>query len=560
MILKEKKINEKVYDHLIANGIHPALASLFAARNIKDSDDLDYRLDKLLPPNLLTSNIEAGEYLADVIKDNKKIVIVGDYDADGATATACGMLGLKRFGADVDFIVPNRFEDGYGLTPKIVKLASKKKPDLIITVDNGIASIEGVETALALDIEVLITDHHLPTDSTPKAKFIINPNKKNCIFPSKNLCGVGVMFYLLLSLRMAFRKKNIYTDSNEPILSDLLDLVALGTVADLVKLDFNNRTLVKFGLSVIRSGKCNYGIRAILSLVKKDCTNIRSSDLSFLIAPKLNAAGRLDDMTLGIECLLSENLNSALIVAKKLIHFNEKRKFIENEMKHSALLALSNISIENKYSVVMFQNEWHQGVVGILASRIKEKYFRPCIIFAKGDDGFLKGSGRSIPSLNLRDALDLLLKKSPNLIEKFGGHSMAAGLTIKESNFNLFCEEFEKITRELISPDELNLVLEYDKAIHLDYFDFKTAKMINSEVWGQGFPAPVYVDSFDVVQQKTIAEKHTKCLLRKDNNIKAIFFNYKDTLPDRIKVAYSIDASEFGGNQDLQLIIQKLII
>jgi len=559
MEYKEKKINIDLYKKFIHGGLHPVLSSLFSARNIKDINEVDYQLDKLLAPELLVSNLDAGEFLMHAINNKKNIIVVGDYDTDGATATACAVLGLRKFGAIVDFIVPNRFEFGYGLTPEIVKLAAQRCPDVIVTVDNGVASISGVEAANDLGIDVLITDHHLPGDQLPNARYIVNPNQKLCTFPSKNLCGVGVMFYVLLSVRAAFRKCNTYKNKEQPILSDLLDLVALGTIADLVNLDLNNRILIKFGLDIIKTGKCNFGIKALINLTKKQPSNIKTSDLSFMIAPKLNAAGRLDDMTLGIQCLIADDIYSATTLAKKLIHLNEQRKFIENEMKETAMSSLTDYKVGNQFSIVMFDKSWHQGVIGILASRLKEKYYRPIIIFAKGENGFLKGSGRSILSYHLRDALDTLTKRYPDLIKTFGGHAMAAGLTIREENFDEFCKVFEGLTKELLNPEDLNLIIEIDKPISSEHLNYKTAKIINNEVWGMGFPFPIFLDTFDVIQQKIIASKHSKCILRKKNNYEAIFFNYTRDLPDRITITYSIEANEFNNNQSLQLIIRNLI-
>ena len=557
MEFRERGFDKDIYNDLVSKGFNPALSNIFSARNIKSSSDIEYQLDKLLSPDLLKSNIDVGKFLMQAITAKQKIVVVGDYDADGATATACCVLGLRKFGANIDFIVPNRFEFGYGLTPKIVRLASKKSPDIIITVDNGIASIDGVEEANKLGITVVVTDHHLPSKQLPNALYIVNPNQKYCTFPSKSLCGVGVIFYVLLSTRIAFRDTSFFENRLEPNLADLLDLVALGTVADLVPLDFNNRILVKFGLDKINSNSCNFGIRAILAL-NKNTKIVKSTDLSFVIAPKLNAAGRLDDMTLGIQCLLSDNMDSANNLAKKLNAFNEKRKFIEQEMKEKALLILTEPNIKNCYSVTMFDPSWHQGVIGILAARIKEKYYRPTIIFAEGGAGLLKGSGRSISSYHLRDALDLISKRNPNLIHTFGGHAMAIGLTIKSENFKIFSKEFESVSRELIQKEDLNLIIEVDKEIPSNYFNYETAKVINSQIWGQGFPAPIFFGTFDVLDQKVIAEKHTKCILYNKNKYNAIFFNSIQALPDRMSISYSVDANEFNNKKSLQIIIKNL--
>jgi single-stranded-DNA-specific exonuclease len=558
MRLQEKIIDPKIYDSLVSKGINPALSSLFASRDISSVDDIDYKLDKLLSPDLLKSIKEASNLLIDKIDAKQKIVIIGDYDADGATATACGYLGLKKFGADVDFIVPNRFKFGYGLTPEIVDLANKKEPSLIVTVDNGIASIAGVRRAKSYGIDVIITDHHLPAEELPDANFIVNPNQNSCNFPSKNLCGVGVIFYVLLSLRIELRKINRFDIQPEPVLSDLLDLVALGTVADLVKLDFNNRVLVNYGIKRIRSGNCNLGIEALARLSNKKLTDIKTSDLSFSIAPKINAAGRLDDISVGIKCLISRDNNEAEKYAKQLGALNEQRKLVENEMKDAALTILSECIVKDNYTIAMYDEKWHQGVVGILASRLKEKYYRPTIIFAQDANGNLKGSGRSIASFHLRDALDLVSKKNPNLILSFGGHAMAAGLSIKINNFKVFCSEFEIIAKELLSPDKLNLIIEFDKSIPKKYLNHETIRAINSQVWGQGFPIPVFFGVFDVVRQEIVAAKHNKCILKKEDcSYDAIFFNFSGELADRIEVIYTIELNEFNQKSTIQFIIKS---
>lgn len=558
MYLKEKTIDPIIYDSLLSKGINPALSSLFASRDINSIDDIDYKLDKLLAPGLLKSVREASNLLINKINTKQKIIIVGDYDADGATATACGYLGLRKFGADVDFIVPNRFEFGYGLTPEIVDLAYKLKPSLIVTVDNGMASIAGVKKAKSYGIDVLITDHHLPAKKLPDANFIVNPNQDSCKFPSKNLCGVGVIFYVLLSLRIELRKVNKFTMQTEPILSDLLDLVALGTIADLVKLDFNNRILVNFGIKKIRSSNCNFGIKALARLSKKKLKDIKTSDLSFSIAPKINAAGRLDDIAIGIKCLISSNENEAEGYAKQLIAFNEQRKYVEKKMKDTALSSLSECIVKDNFTITMFDVNWHQGVIGILAARLKEKYYRPTIIFAKDDNNLLKGSGRSISSFHLKDALDSVSKKNPDLILTFGGHAMAAGLTIKEDNFKIFCSEFEFVARKLLSKDDLNLTIEFDKSLPLEYLNHKSIKDINSQIWGQGFPAPVFFGIFDVVKQEIIANNHNKCVLKNDyGKYDAIFFNFSRVLADRIEIIYTIEINNFNQNSSIQLIIKS---
>lgn len=561
MLHKEKNVDSKIFNSFIKNGTNPVLSNLFAARDIKSIQDVDYSFDKLISPDLLKSGKDAANLLIDKINRKEKIIIIGDYDADGATATACAFLGLKKFGANVDFIVPNRFKYGYGLTPDIVDLAYKKNPGLILTVDNGIASIEGVKKANTYGIDVVITDHHLPGDKLPDTKFIVNPNQLSCKFPSKNLCGAGVIFYVLILVRSEIRNKKNYDNDYkmaEPSLGDLIDLVALGTIADLVKLDFNNRVLVNFGIKKIRSGSCNFGIEAILNLSKKKFTDVKTSDLSYLIAPKINAAGRLSDMSIGIKCLIAKNKNEATIYANKLNIINQQRKIIEDKMKKEAFSILDNHSINNTYSISLFDKQWHQGVIGIVASRLKERYFRPTIIFAQDEAGNLKGSGRSIPNFHLRDALDLISKKNPSLIITFGGHAMAAGLSIRKENFPLFCSEFELIAEKYLSPNDLKIIIENDKAIPKEYMNIETIKEINSQIWGQGFPAPVFFGVFDVISQEIIAKKHNKSILENINGqYEAIFFNFSNELADRIEIIYTLEINEFNNKSLIQLIIMS---
>ncbi len=556
---KLRKKNTILEKELIEFEIHKTLASILSTRAIDSVSDIDYKLEKLIPHGQLSFAESSANYILDVILANKKILIIGDYDADGATASACAILGLKKFGANVDFLVPNRFEDGYGLSVSIAKKALSQKPDLIITVDNGIASLEGVEYARAHNVDVIITDHHLPGDTLPNANFIINPNQRDCQFPSKNLCGVGVIFYLLIAMKSEAIRRNIFNQNDAPRLSDLLDIVCLGTIADLVKLDFNNRLLVKFGMQIIRSGEGNFGIKAITQLSKRQLQNLKTSDLSFVIAPKLNAAGRLDDMTLGIKCLLAKDLDEALFLARELVSLNSERRQIENEMKESALSQSILGELDNKKAIALYDESWHQGVIGILASRIKEKFYRPTIIFAKDDAGCLKGSGRSIRNFHLRDAIDLVSKKHPDLILSFGGHAMAAGLTIKDNNFDLFNKEFESVASDLLNDNDLSLVFEVDHSI-LDEINLDDINLINSEIWGQGFPTPIFCDTFEVLEQTSIGDKHIKCTLKyKKKKYTAMYFNYEHRLADKIEAIYEIDINRFSGREEIQLILRQII-
>jgi single-stranded-DNA-specific exonuclease len=467
--------------------------------------------------------------------------------------------GLRKFGAVVDFLVPNRFEYGYGLTPEIVTLAATQQPDVIITVDNGIASVEGVAAANKLGIQVLITDHHLPGQQTPEAACIINPNQHGCAFASKNLAGVGVMFYGLLGLRAELRERGAYADKPEPNLSELLDLVALGTVADLVKLDDNNRILVEQGLRRIRAGACSQGILALLRVSGRNHQNVNAQDLGFYVGPRLNAAGRLDDMTLGIKCLLTESEVEAAQIAQQLQDLNLQRRGIEADMQDTANISLEEIDVANKFSISIYQPEWHQGVIGILASRIKERHHRPVIAFADaGQDengqGLVKGSGRSINGLHLRDALDLLSKYQPDLIIKFGGHAMAAGLTIRQGDVERFSHSFEAVVKSLITEADLEAVLEVDGGLENADMNFATAQMIENQVWGQGFVPPVFYDEFEVLDQRLVGEKHLKLSLKKSSAvIDAIYFNQTEFLDSTIRAAYQLQTNSYNGAQKVQL-------
>jgi single-stranded-DNA-specific exonuclease len=560
MQVKKRIINQDLKNKLVNSGINKKLASILGARDIQSFDDINYDLRNLLSPHGLLDIDKAANFLFECINAQKKILIIGDYDADGATASACAVLGLRKFSANVDFLVPNRFKFGYGLTPEIVEQALLKNPDVIITVDNGIASIEGVKLARDKNIDVIVTDHHLPADTLPNANFIINPNQPNCTFHSKNLCGVGVIFYFLLSLRVIFRERGKYTKKTEPKFHDLLDLVCLGTIADLVILDYNNRILVEHGLKVIRSNNCNFGIQAIAKLSKKPLPRLKTSDLSFAIAPKLNAAGRLDDISIGIKCLLSSSYEEAESYAKQLIVLNNERREIESKMHAEALKDINLDDLSLLFTVCLYNKNWHQGVIGILASRIKEKYFRPTIIFASDESGFLKGSGRSIPGLHLRDTLDLISKRNSNLIKSFGGHAMAAGLTIREASFDLFVTIFEQTCSELLTEDDLNTVIKVDESILDNSVNFDIVRKIDMSIWGQGFIQPQYLDKFEVTEQSLIMDKHRKCKLNFNGYLyEGIFFNHSESLPDRIEAVYRVETNEFRENKKIQILLTHLI-
>jgi single-stranded-DNA-specific exonuclease len=539
------------------------MSRLLAARGVLDVAQTSIHLGALLPPQQLTNNQAMAKLLADAIKTNKKLLVVGDYDADGATATAVAVKGLRMFGANIDFLVPNRFEYGYGLTPEIVKLAAIQTPDIIVTVDNGIASVDGVTVANAMGMQVLITDHHLPGSQTPEAACIVNPNQHGCTFPSKNLAGVGVMFYCLLGLRAELREQGAYQTKAEPNLTELLDLVALGTVADLVKLDENNRILVEQGLRRIRAGACSHGISALLKIAGREPAKAMAQDLGFYVGPRLNAAGRLDDMTLGIQCLLADSEKEAVIIAQQLHDLNKQRRSIEADMQESANVSLDDIVIADQYSISIYESDWHQGVIGILASRIKERHHRPVIAFADGGAGLLKGSGRSIAGLHLRDALDLLSKDQPDLILKFGGHAMAAGLTIKSEDFNLFRLSFEAVVKSLLTEADLEAVLEVDGSLSASDMTYAMAQTLESQVWGQGFPPPLFYDVFEVVNQRILAEKHLKLSLKPLSSsstivIDAIYFNQTEFLDDQIEAAYQLQTNSYNGSQKVQLNIRHV--
>ncbi len=555
---QKMKIQQRVYSDttfaaLQTQGLPPLLARLLAARSVTAEDWSLQEMPHLLKPDALTGAADMAKQLADAIAQKKRILIIGDYDADGATATSVAMRGLRMMGAEVDFLVPNRFEYGYGLTPEIVALAVKQQPDVILTVDNGIASIDGVAAAKALGLQVLITDHHLPAEQTPAADCIVNPNQRGCDFPSKHLAGVGVMFYVLIALRAELKQRGQLSDDGVH-LGSLLDLVALGTVADLVKLDANNRILVRQGLKRIRQSQASPGILAILKLAGRDASQVNAQDLGFYVGPRLNAAGRLDDMTIGIRCLLAETPQEAMQYAQQLHVLNAERKQIEAEMQWDAMADLTQDFRDDQYTISVFQPDWHQGVIGILASRIKERFHRPVIAFADAGDGLIKGSGRSIAGLHLRDALDLVTKQQPDLIIKFGGHAMAAGLSIRADDFARFQQTFEHVVQSLIDAEILQEVLETDGALAAQEMTMQTAEAIADQVWGQGFPQPVFYDTFQVLQQKVLGEKHLKLRLQKQHQqFDAIYFQHAEFLPEQVEIAYALQVNEFNGARNLQL-------
>lgn len=556
------KITQRPYPanitlRLVQSGVAPLLARIYAARGIAEPAQLDTDIKHLLPFALLKNAEMMAGLLADAIASQKKLLIVADYDADGATACTVAIRGLASLGARVDFIVPNRFEYGYGLTPEIVQLAKKSDPDILLTVDNGIASVEGVAEAHRLGMQVLVTDHHLPGDTLPDAECIVNPNQPGCTFPSKNLAGVGVMFYVLMALRAEMRKRGVFAGKTEPNLGNLLDLVALGTVADVVKLDDNNRILVQQGLQRIRAGRSCAGIQALLRVARRPAAQATAYEMGFIVGPRLNAAGRLEDMGLGIHCLLTDDAAEAGEIAAKLDALNHERRSIEADMQDSALATLNAYDPEDGFSLSLFNEDWHQGVIGILASRLKDKFHRPVIAFARSQTGELKGSGRSIAGLHLRDALDLVSKRQPHLIQKFGGHAMAAGLSIREEHLEDFRLAFEAVARELLDADALIKTIVTDGKLETEEFTLDMARDLQRQVWGQGFPEPLFEGDFRVQSQRIVGEKHLKLKLSSPaGSFDAIRFFSADPAPDKIHAVYSLSVNEYNGNETLQLIVR----
>ncbi|GHD59995.1 single-stranded-DNA-specific exonuclease [Jeongeupia chitinilytica] len=541
---------------LMNEGMSALEARLYAGRGIASPMELEHELKRLLPFATLKNIDAAAVRLADAIAARERLLIVADYDADGATACSVGLKGLAMLGAVVDFVVPNRFEYGYGLTPEIVELAAQKSPDLIVTVDNGIASVAGVAAAKARGIDVLVTDHHLPGDTLPDC-LIVNPNQPGCGFPSKNLAGVGVMFYVLLALRAELRARGAFADVAEPNLATLLDLVALGTVADVVRLDGNNRILVEQGLRRMRAGRASAGVMALFQAAGRNPAKASCFDLGFTLGPRLNAAGRLDDMSFGISCLLSTSEEDALTRARELDQLNRERRTIEAGMREEAETALAGLAIDASYSIALYRPDWHQGVIGIVASRVKERYHRPTIVFADASETEIKGSGRSIPGLHLRDALDLVSKRHPDLIVKFGGHAMAAGLSLRPNDFGRFQQAFEAVCRELMDEAALERVIETDGELSANDFSFETAERIERQVWGQGFPAPLFHGHFRVLEQRVVGERHLKVKLANDYGLvlEGIRFQHPDPLPRDVNAAYSLSVNEFRGERILQVML-----
>lgn len=544
---------------LQAAGIPPVLARIYASRGIASAAELDHSL-RALPSYASMRGIgDAADRLCRAIAGGERVVIVADYDADGATACAVGVRGLRALGANVDFIVPNRFEYGYGLTPEIVELASRLSPRLIVTVDNGIASVDGVRAAAARGIDVVVTDHHLPGPVLPAPAIIVNPNQPGCGFASKHIAGVGVMFYVLFATRARLREGGAFASRPEPNLARLLDLVALGTVADVVRLDQTNRIFVDQGLARIRAGSAHPGVRALFAVAGRSPERATTYDLGFVAGPRLNAAGRLADMSIGIRCLLSDSDAEAMDLARQLDALNRERREIEATMQDEALADLGAVDVaDDQFTLCMFRPEWHQGVVGIVAARLKDRFHRPAFVFARGGGGDLRGSGRSIAGFHLRDALDMVSKRSPGAIVKFGGHAFAAGLTLREGALPDFRDAFETVAREQLTPALLARTLESDGALGRGELDIRLARVLRQSVWGQGLPPPTFDDTFDVVASRIVGGQHTKLTLeRAGERFEAILFRHSDPLPPRLLAAYRPEVNEWQGTEGLELTIEQ---
>ena len=564
MHLVERKFEEADRRALVAAGLHPVLARVYAARRIHSAAELDDDFKRLLPPASLTHCERAAGLLADAIAAGKKLLIVADYDADGATACAVGVRALRQMGANVEYLVPNRFELGYGLTPELVDIAAQRRPDLLITVDNGIASVEGVERARSLGIATLITDHHLPGAELPRAECIVNPNQPGCGFASKAIAGVGVMFYVMLALRAELRKRGAYQVTAEPNLAALTDLVALGTVADVVPLDANNRILVAQGLKRLRAGQAQPGLSALLRAAGREPAKATAIDLGFVLGPRLNAAGRLADMSLGIECLATDDDARAANCALELDRLNRERRRIEAEMLEQARAAADAVADAPGPALAFFDASWHQGVVGILASRLRERLHRPvfCFARAKGEERsgpLLTGSGRSIPGFHLRDCLDLVTKRAPGLILRFGGHAQAAGLTIREAEFARFRDALAEVAGETMPREALTRTVETDGVLDAGEFTLSLVQQLEARIWGQGFPQPLFCDTFALESQRVVGDKHSKLRLVKDGRrLQAMRFNSLEPLPARFRAAYRLSVNEYNGLQSVQINVEQV--
>jgi single-stranded-DNA-specific exonuclease len=557
-------------------GVHPLLARLYAARGVRAVDELDDALARLLPPSGLLGSDAAARTLADAIGARKRICVIADYDCDGATACAVALRGLRLLGAlpeTLSYVVPDRALHGYGLTPPIVDLALAQNPgqppELLLTVDNGIASLPGIAHARQRGLQVLVTDHHLPAQLDgcavlPDADVIVNPNQPDCSFASKNLAGVGVMFYVLLALRAELRARGAFDAANQPRLDALLDLVALGTVADVVKLDANNRRLVAQGLRRIRAGQMHAGVAALFVAAGREPKRASAFDFGFALGPRINAAGRLSDMTLGIECLMCDDPARAAELAKTLDTINRERREVEAGMREQAeallaeLLARRAAADDDKLAALaIFDPDFHEGVVGIVASRLKDSLNRPTFVFARGQDGLLKGSGRSIAGFHLRDALDLVAKREPGLLVRFGGHAMAAGCTLADDGFAAFARAFDAVARDWLAPALLARTVLGDGSLDAQYFNADTVRSLDAQVWGQAFEPPLFIDDAEVLSQRLVGEKHLKLAVRVAGSVRdAIWFGHSEPIAERVRLAYRLSLDEYNGRERIQLIVE----
>ncbi len=592
--LELRDVPPRVVFTLEQAGVHPLLARLFAARGVRSAADLDDSLAHLLPPDTLLGAAAAATLLADALQQRRRICVVADYDCDGATACAVALRGLAMLGAAPDtlrYVVPDRAVHGYGLTPPIVDLAAQRQAQLLVTVDNGIASLAGVAHARALGIDVLVTDHHLPALEgdlvvLPDANVIVNPNQPGCAFESKAIAGVGVMFYVLLATRAELRTRGVFSAASQPRLDALLDLVALGTVADVVKLDANNRRLVAQGLKRIRSGRMQPGLAALFSVAARHSARAAAFDFGFALGPRINAAGRLADMTLGIECLLTDDVGRAAELSAQLDTINRERREVEAGMREQAEAMLeallpqggsvpgalpgalpgavsSAVSSALPGAIALFDPAFHEGVVGIVAGRVKDRLHRPTFVFARGQDGALKGSGRSIPGFHLRDALDLVSKRHPGVLKRFGGHAMAAGCTIDEAQFATFDAALAQVASEWLDAATLQRRLRTDGPLPVEYFNARTVALLDTQVWGQAFEAPLFCDTFDVLAQRIVGEKHLKLRLRPAGDKRAeprdaIWFGRIEPLPEQVRLAYRLNLDEYQGRQRVQMMVDAL--
>ncbi|TXI67466.1 MAG: single-stranded-DNA-specific exonuclease RecJ [Limnohabitans sp.] len=547
------------------SGIHPLLARLYATRGVQSHDELDDALARLLPPTQLKGAQDAARLLADAVAADRRLCIVADYDCDGATACAVAVRGLRMLGArHVNYLVPDRVVDGYGLTPPIAQRVKAQGADVLITVDNGIASIEGVEAAQALGLQVLVTDHHLPAAELPGAEVIVNPNQPGCDFPSKSMAGVGVMFYVLLALRAEQRQRGIWEAATQPRLDTLLPLVALGTVADVVRLDANNRRLVAQGLKRVRAGSLPPGMAALFRAAGRETSRATTFDFGFALGPRINAAGRLADMTLGIECLLTDDAGRADELAKQLDAINRERRVIEGDMREMAMEMAESLFEEGEApppAIVVFDPDFHEGVVGIVASRLKDKLHRPTFVFAAstapGKEHELKGSGRSIAGFHLRDALDLVAKRAPGVLLRFGGHAMAAGCTIAEEHLEQFEATLQQVAMEWLDAATLQRRLETDGPLAPEYRRTELVDMLHASVWGQGFAPPVFSEEVEVLSQRLVGEKHLALKLKHQGQpVDGIWFNRVEPLPGRVKLAYRLDTDDWQGQKRVRFLVE----